>query len=142
MTCVTIAVPGSASSSRQVMPTRIGSPLGVTLINRTTRELSLTEAGAVYLEGCRETLARLRQAESAVHELGGQARGSLRIACPIIRVEQIVGPLLTAAIGGQLLAAIILDHYGMLGLARQPVSVEKIAGVLLVLLGAWLVRRG
>jgi transporter family-2 protein len=53
-----------------------------------------------------------------------------------------VGPLLTAAIAGQLLAAIILDHYGMLGLARQPVSIEKIAGALLVLFGAWLVRRG
>jgi transporter family-2 protein len=53
-----------------------------------------------------------------------------------------VGPLLTAAIGGQLIGAIILDHYGLLGLARQPVSVEKIGGVLLVLVGAWLVRRG
>lgn len=53
-----------------------------------------------------------------------------------------VGPLLTAAIAGQLLAAIILDHYGLLGLARQPVSIEKIGGLLLVLLGAWLVRRG
>jgi transporter family-2 protein len=53
-----------------------------------------------------------------------------------------VGPLLTAAIGGQLIGAIILDHYGLLGLARQPVSIEKVGGVLLVLLGAWLVRRG
>ena len=53
-----------------------------------------------------------------------------------------VGPLLTAAIAGQLLAAIILDHYGLLGLTRQPISIEKIGGVLLVLLGAWLVRRG
>lgn len=52
-----------------------------------------------------------------------------------------VGPLLTAAIGGQLLAAIVLDHYGLLGLARQPVNFEKIAGVGLVLIGAWLVRR-
>ncbi len=53
-----------------------------------------------------------------------------------------VGPLLTAAIAGQLLGAILLDHYGLLGLARQPVSIEKIAGVALVLIGAWLVRRG
>ena len=53
-----------------------------------------------------------------------------------------VGPLLTAAIAGQLLGAILLDHYGILGLARQPVSIEKIAGVALVLIGAWLVRRG
>ena len=53
-----------------------------------------------------------------------------------------VGPLLTAAIGGQLIGAIILDHFGMLGLSRQPVSLEKLAGVALVLFGAWLVRRG
>ena len=53
-----------------------------------------------------------------------------------------VGPLLTAAIAGQLIGAIILDHYGLLGLSRQPVGIEKIGGVLLVLLGAWMVRRG
>ena len=53
-----------------------------------------------------------------------------------------VGPLLTAAIAGQLLAAIVLDHYGLLGLARQPVSIEKVGGVVLVLIGAWMVRRG
>ena len=53
-----------------------------------------------------------------------------------------VGPLLTAAIAGQLLGAIVLDHYGLLGLTRQPVSIEKIGGVVLVLLGAWMVRRG
>ncbi len=70
--------------------------LSVTLVNRTTRDLSLTEAGTVYLDGCRATIARLRQAEAAVHELGGKPRGQLRISCPIIRVEQIVGPLVTS----------------------------------------------
>jgi len=53
-----------------------------------------------------------------------------------------IGPLLTAAIAGQLIGAIVLDHYGMLGLARQPVSPEKLAGAALVLIGAFIVRRG
>jgi len=53
-----------------------------------------------------------------------------------------IGPLLTAAIAGQLIGAIVLDHYGMLGLARQPVSPEKLAGAALVLIGAFMVRRG
>ena len=53
-----------------------------------------------------------------------------------------VATMLTAAIGGQILAALMLDHFGLLGLARQPVSVERIAGAVLVLLGAVLVRRG
>ncbi len=53
-----------------------------------------------------------------------------------------IGPLLTAAIAGQLIGAIVLDHYGMIGLARQPVSPEKLAGAALVLIGAFMVRRG
>ena len=53
-----------------------------------------------------------------------------------------IGVLLTAAIGGQLLAALILDHYGFFGLERQPINLARIAGVALVLAGAALVRKG
>src|SRR6478752_9851902 len=70
--------------------------LGTQLVNRTTRELGLTEAGNIFLDGCRDTLTRLRQAEAAVHQLGGTPRGLLRIACPIIRIAQIVAPLVTS----------------------------------------------
>jgi DNA-binding transcriptional LysR family regulator len=70
--------------------------LGVTLVNRTTRDFALTEAGAVYFEGCRDTLVRLRHAETSVRELGDRPRGTLRLACPIIREDRIVGPLLCA----------------------------------------------
>ena len=50
--------------------------------------------------------------------------------------------MLTAAVAGQIFAALIMDHFGLLGLARQPVSLERIAGAALVLVGAVLVRRG
>jgi DNA-binding transcriptional LysR family regulator len=70
--------------------------LATPLVNRTTRNLSLTEAGAVYLDGCRETLTRLRQAEAAVHEMNGRPCGPLRIACPILSVDHIIGPLVTS----------------------------------------------
>ncbi len=70
--------------------------LGVALVNRTTRELSLTEAGLLYSDACRETLHSLRQAEAAVQQLDGTPRGTLRIAGPIIQVEQIAGPLVSA----------------------------------------------
>ena len=53
----------------------------------------------------------------------------------------VVASLLTAAIGGQILAALVLDHFGLLGLPRQAVNVERIAGAALVLAGAVLVRR-
>ncbi|MGZ2412903.1 bacterial/archaeal transporter family-2 protein [Sphingomonas sp. F9_3S_D5_B_2] len=53
-----------------------------------------------------------------------------------------VGVLLTAAVAGQLAGAIVLDHYGLLGMARHPVTLTRVGGVVLVFLGAWLVRRG
>ena len=52
-----------------------------------------------------------------------------------------VGVLLTAAIAGQLAAALVLDHYGLLGLERHPVTLTRALGFVLVLVGAALVRR-
>jgi len=52
-----------------------------------------------------------------------------------------VGVLLTAAIAGQLAAALVLDHYGLLGLARHPITLSRGLGFALVVMGAVLVRR-
>lgn len=52
-----------------------------------------------------------------------------------------VGVLLTAAIAGQLAAALVLDHFGLFGLARHPVTLTRAAGLVLVLIGAALVRK-
>jgi transporter family-2 protein len=49
--------------------------------------------------------------------------------------------LLTAAIAGQLAAALVLDHFGLFGLARHPVTLTRAAGLVLVLVGAALVRK-
>jgi DNA-binding transcriptional LysR family regulator len=61
--------------------------MGVLLVNRSTRHLSLTEAGNVYVESCRGALAHLRRAEAFVRELDGVPRGQLRLATPIIPLE-------------------------------------------------------
>jgi len=52
-----------------------------------------------------------------------------------------VGVLLTAAIAGQLAAALVLDHFGLFGLTRHPVTLTRAAGLILVLVGAALVRK-
>lgn len=52
-----------------------------------------------------------------------------------------LGVFLTDAIAGQLAAALVRDHFGLLGLTRHPVNVTRAAGLLLVLLGAVLVRK-
>ncbi|HVJ54640.1 MAG TPA: LysR family transcriptional regulator [Aliidongia sp.] len=57
--------------------------LGVRLINRTTRRLSLTEAGQSFLEGCIRALRETAEAEEEASRHGSELRGAIRIAAPL-----------------------------------------------------------
>jgi DNA-binding transcriptional LysR family regulator len=69
-----------ASVSRQV--SLLEGHLGLSLFNRTTRHLSLTEAGALFLERVSGALQQLSTAEDLVRELKGEPRGVLRVTAP------------------------------------------------------------
>lgn len=56
--------------------------LGVTLLQRTTRQLKLTEAGELYYEHASTGLAHMLDAESVVTEAIGEPRGVLRVTAP------------------------------------------------------------
>jgi DNA-binding transcriptional LysR family regulator len=56
--------------------------LGVRLLHRTTRHLSLTEAGSVYYEQCSEALDILKAAEAAVGVQTAQPQGVLKVTAP------------------------------------------------------------
>jgi DNA-binding transcriptional LysR family regulator len=64
--------------SRQVA--ELESHLGVRLLNRTTRRLSLTESGQAFHERCVQLLADLDEAEEAVTATAVVPRGTLRLA--------------------------------------------------------------
>lgn len=53
-----------------------------------------------------------------------------------------VGAFFATLIAAQLIAAIIIDHYGLIGLDVRPVSLLRIAGAALLVVGAILVTRG
>jgi len=57
--------------------------LGLRLLNRTTRKLSLTEAGADYHERALQIMALMDEAESAAEERAGSPRGTLRVATSV-----------------------------------------------------------
>lgn len=56
--------------------------LGVILLRRSTRRMSLTEEGERYLERCRHILAAVREAETGLVAEHGEPRGQLRITAP------------------------------------------------------------
>ena len=69
------------------------SHLGVRLLNRTTRRLSLTEAGQSFLERAVQLLADLEEAEAAVSSSAVSPRGTLRVTCAITFGERFVAPV-------------------------------------------------
>lgn len=58
--------------------------LGTRLLNRTTRSLSLTDAGETYLQRCQQILEDVEEAESVVAARSQSLSGTLRIVTPVM----------------------------------------------------------
>jgi DNA-binding transcriptional LysR family regulator len=69
--------------------------LGVRLLNRTTRAVSLTDAGERFLVGARRVLADLSEIEQAAAGLGAAPRGELSVTAPILFGRLHVLPIVT-----------------------------------------------
>lgn len=73
---------------------RLETRLGARLLNRTTRRLTLTEAGKALFDRASVAVADLAAAESAVLELTGSPRGRLRVTAPAYFGDVYLAPLL------------------------------------------------
>jgi transporter family-2 protein len=70
----------------------------------------------------------------------GGCLGTVYVWSTIFATPKIGAALaLALTIAGQMIAALFLDHYGAIGLNKVPASPERIAGVVLVVLGVSLV---
>lgn len=63
--------------------TALERALGVRLVNRNTRSVSLTEAGRRYYERCRQIISDLEEADADVGNLSSGTLGTLNIAAPV-----------------------------------------------------------
>ncbi|HSD61860.1 MAG TPA: LysR family transcriptional regulator, partial [Burkholderiales bacterium] len=73
---------GLSKSVVSKLVARLEASLGARLMHRTTRRLSLTEAGAALYEHCARMLAEAEAAELAVSSLRAMPRGVLRVSSP------------------------------------------------------------
>src|SRR5574343_3928 len=74
-----LGLPTSTVSTRVA---RLERRLGVTLLQRTTRRLSLTDAGSLYYQHAATGLGHMLDAEAAVTESAGEPKGLLRVTAP------------------------------------------------------------
>ncbi|GBQ31415.1 LysR family transcriptional regulator [Gluconacetobacter azotocaptans] len=70
--------------------------LGVALFHRSTRRLSLTDAGRLFLDGCQRLLSELEDMEHEVAAERDEPRGRLRLNAPVSFAIRHVAPILGA----------------------------------------------
>lgn len=73
---------------------QLEAQLGTTLLYRTTRQIRLTDAGALYYEHCHHLFDGLRDAEAAINDLQAQPRGVLKLTSATTFGERFVAPLI------------------------------------------------
>ena len=76
---------GVSSSAVGKSIARMEERLGVRLFHRSTRSITLTSEGALFLERSRRILAELEAAEQELTEVTAKPRGKLRISVPQVR---------------------------------------------------------
>jgi transporter family-2 protein len=68
--------------------------------------------------------------------------GAIFIGISILVAQHLgAAPLIALLVTGQMLAAIVLDHFGWLGLAQRPIDPARMIGVCLLVAGVVLIRR-
>lgn len=73
----------------------------------------------------------------------GGILGAFFVTAALIAVPRIGGTTFLAAMfTGQMVGAVIMDHYGLLNVSAHPVSLTRIAGIGLLAAGMYLVHRG
>lgn len=100
-----IAEEGSLTAAARVMASSLPAMvrtlaaleahLGVRLLNRSTRRISLTDEGRRYLDQCRQVLNSVQEAEESISPQVGEPRGPLVITAPVLFGQMYVAPAVT-----------------------------------------------
>ena len=75
---------------------RLEENLGVQLLHRSTRSVTVTEDGAMFFEYCLRSLGVLRDGERALQNRQNVPRGVVKIAIPYVLGQSLIGPLLAS----------------------------------------------
>ncbi len=100
-------------ASKQTVNRRIAaleSALGVQLLQRTTRSMSLTEDGTLYLRRCEDIVTRAEDANrELLDRVAGQATGTLRLSADPVFADFFLGDVITQYLNENPLVSIDLD---------------------------------
>ena len=84
---------GVTTSSVSKAISRLEADLGVRLLHRTSRRVTITEEGERFLDTCREAVDQVRSARETLAQVGQAPRGVVRVSLPPTLAHAIVGAL-------------------------------------------------
>jgi DNA-binding transcriptional LysR family regulator len=73
---------------------RLETRLGASLLQRTTRRLSLTDAGEAYYRHCAKVVAEAQQAEIEINRIADRPQGVLRVNAPVAFGQMHIAPVI------------------------------------------------
>jgi DNA-binding transcriptional LysR family regulator len=88
---VLLGLPKSTVSRRV---SRLEESLGVQLLHRSTRAVTVTQDGALFFEYCLRSIGVLRDGERALQSQQHHPQGVVRVAIPYVLGQSLIGPLL------------------------------------------------
>jgi transporter family-2 protein len=117
----------------------LGRPIHAALVSLAVGMVSLLILAGAMGDGL-PPIARLRQLPAPYWTAG--ALGAVYVASVILLVPKIgSATLIAASVAGQFVMALLLDHYGWLGLASRPIDGRRLLGVACLGLGVWLLQK-
>jgi bacterial/archaeal transporter family-2 protein len=121
------------------MAVAVGSPILGALVSFAVGTLSIL----VYSIASGEPLSSLPSSKDApaIAWIGGLL-GAFFVTATIILLPRIgVAMTISLIVAGQMITALIMDHFGLLGVEVRSMSLLRVIGVLLISLGVVLIRR-
>lgn len=83
-----------------------------------------------------------RLGEVSPHLYLGGILGAIFVGSSLFLIPKMgATPMIAAFITGQLVGSVLIDHYGLLGLAATPISMTRLLGVFLLFAGLFLVLK-
>ncbi|WP_315819731.1 DMT family transporter [Paraflavitalea speifideaquila] len=76
------------------------------------------------------------------YKFTGGLLGVFVVTVVLLSVQEIgAANMFVLIIAGQLFTAVLMDHFGVLGIKQSPITMQKMIGIVCLIIGAYLVNR-
>ena len=73
----------------------------------------------------------------------GGITGAVYVVTSLVLIPKVgAAPFIVSVIGGQMIAALMLDHFGLLGLTTQTITFSRVAGIFVIFVGILIATLG